>query len=291
MHDTANKQEWTIGKGTVDVDKKHVIISKVDLKDPVLQSMRSKRQQQIHVNNCKPQLIVSELRPPICPEVNIVPETIQTYRHQGIESRNIADADEVVIYSQSIQEYDEEGSHESFLKALMEWRQNGKESSDVDHENVSSSIAVSSEAGTETASSKINNSVSFQGRINFQKSLSYFDRLNLNKMRADVNNKEITSNLNSPKPQTTEVISHAPYEEDTIIEYEDDQIHNYGLQNMQLSNSAQDGTNEISEISEKINISIEDISDNVDQVIIDCLDRGQMVECIPSSKLIFVEPI
>jgi hypothetical protein len=290
IHDSVNEQEWSIGKGAIDDGEEPFIVSKVDLKDPVLPAMRSKRQQQLVDYNYKPQ-IASELRPPIFPEQNIAPETIQTYIHQAIESTTIEETDEVVESCQSFKKYNEKASHESFLKALVEWRQNGKESIDADYENVNSSIAVFSEAETETASesSKINNSVSFEGRVNFQNSLSYFDRLNLNKMRADVKNDEISSSLNGPKPQSIEIISQASNEKDTINEFEDDQIHYYGIQNMPSSNNVQDESNETSEIS--VNICVEDISDNVDQVILDCLNQGIMVECIPSSKLIFDEPI
>lgn len=308
--------------------------------------LRSKRQQQLFYANLKPDLqpILEklnniELKPKQSPvQLGKVysnasdqsPIQLCKVNSAGVEqnpvkvnsttaqliNNNIENDNDMVTYSHSLEAFDEKASHDSFLEALNQWRKLGQKNDTTNtfEENTSISSTVETETVEYTQNPKIQEIqvVSFDGRINYQNSLTYFDRLKINSIRAEMKINEITSKLYGVKNQGTEnsninVCDNNGEDTMRIIsgftdeEYKESEgeVKSFIVSNGSVvidepilndSEKPSEGVYDLPRNSNCCEILIEDISDDCDDVIIDLLKKGQMVECIPSDRLVYVDP-
>lgn len=188
--------------------------------------------------------------------------------------------------------FDEKASHDSFVEALNEWRQKGV----LPQENIINEPTGQESKSIETETKEgyiLSRKDAFQSDLleclNYKESMSYLDRLALNSMRAEMKNfgpiAEVEEVFCAMKLEDNEKedILESTFEEDVLIE-----------------STFQDTTTKVRKIENTVNdelkmfdwrkeMKIEDITDNEDAFILECLSKGQMIECIPMSRMVYVD--
>jgi hypothetical protein len=146
----------------------------------------------------------------------------------------------------------------------------------------------------------------YTGKINYKSSMSYLDRLNLNTMRAEMKINEIKSKINGETLPTATLDDGTAQIMSGFPAVDGQRLENYVLTSqepeVQVEEDEVDFVQQAEVFSEYLKslydpktdwrneLTVEDISANADQVILDCLNNGQMVECIPTNRLIYEEP-
>lgn len=119
--------------------------------------------------------------------------------------------------------------------------------------------------------------------INFQENLSYLDKLVLQNRKRPIN---------EPAPKPIAISEPEPVNENETIENNDEwdeSDHENFIAIIQSLRNKQN-INDETEIPDLGEFSVEDVTECEEEVILEALDKGIMIECVPCSKCVVVEP-
>ncbi|KAJ3323289.1 hypothetical protein HDV06_002060 [Boothiomyces sp. JEL0866] len=167
-------------------------------------------------------------------------------------------------------EYDPEESRKSFLEALTDWRK-------------STPRAQTPKRDIQTSEyQQTNNADGLEISINFQENLSYLDKLVLkNRIRPK----------SEPTAKPIELVESEVVHVDNNDEWDESDHENFTAIIESLRNKKIDVLKEEEiEMFDIGEFSVEDVTECEEEVILKALDKGIMIECVPCSKCIVVEP-
>lgn len=164
--------------------------------------------------------------------------------------------------------YDPDESRNSFLEALNTWRCSVQPDNDTKECMLNSSNTQTPKAATNI-------------KIQFQPTLSYFDKILKCKMKT-INNEEIQLSALNLKQQEKSSIEDSLDEENEWTT-EDEQNLKFILENQYGKDS------KINKETCNLQIQIKDVTDTVDDYLKSCFDEDRIIEFIPYSKLKIIE--